>query len=234
MSGVTLGPLAYVHWRATRLGALTEEIERNLLWDLVGDPSGLLLLDVGCGDGAFTRQATERGARALGLDADPAMLLTARDGSPLGPAGPWWVRGLAQRLPVRDACCDLVVAVTMLCFLGETETREAVAEMARVLKPGGRLILGELSPWSLWAARRRVRGWRGSPLWRGARFHGPGQLRTLAAKAGLATRALRGAVYYPPWWWAARLLAPWDRFFSRLTRLGAAFVVLAADKPPTR
>jgi SAM-dependent methyltransferase len=144
------------------------------------------------------------------------------------------MRGLAQHLPVRDACCDLVVAVTMLCFVAETEVRQAVREMARVLKPGGRLVLGELSPWSLWAARRRVRGWLGSSLWRGARFHGPGQLRSLAAGAGLEIHALRGAVYYPPWWWAARLLARWDHLFSRLTNLGAAFLVLAADKPTNR
>lgn len=233
MPSATLGPWSYKRWRASSLGVLTEGIEIGLLWELIGDPSGLLLLDVGCGDGSFTRQAVARGARTVGLDADFAMLTAASGGVPPGPAGPWWVRGLVQRLPVRDACCDLVVAMTILCFLGETETREAVAEMARVLKPGGRLVLGELSPWSLWAARRQVRGWLGSPLWRGARFHGPGQLRTLAAGAGLETRTLQGAVYYPPWWWAARLLAPRDRLFSRMTNLGAAFLVLAADKPGT-
>lgn len=234
MPSTTIGPLAYAHWRATRLGGLTEKVENGLLWEVVDDPAGLLLLEVGCGDGAFTRQAAARGARAAGLDADPGMLAAARDGSPPGPAGPWWVRGLAQHLPIRDACCDLVVAVTILCLLGEAESRKAVGEMARVLKPGGRLVLGELSPWSLWAVRRRVRGWLGSSLWRGARFHGPGQLRTLAAGAGLEARSLRGAVYYPPWWWAARLLVPWDHLFSRLTSLGAAFLVLAADKPATR
>ena len=234
VSGTKLGPVAYNRWRATRLGALTEKIERKLVWDLAGDPGGLLLLDVGCGDGALTRQAVLRGARVVGLDADPAMLTAARRRPTPGRGVAWWVRGLAQQLPVCGACCDLVVAVTMLCFLGEAEAREAVGEMARVLKPGGRLILGELSPWSPWAAGRRVRGWMGSPLWRGARFHAPEDLRGFTATAGLETRTLRGAVYYPPWWWAARLLAPWDHLLSRLTNLGAAFLVLAADKPAVR
>ncbi len=231
MRRVTISPSDYHDWRASRLGGLTEKVERELLWRLLGDPAGLLLLDVGCGDGAFTRQIAGRGARAVGLDADPGMLDVARQGSPSGAAEPWWVRGLAQRLPVRDACCDVVVAVTMLCFLADRQARQAMREMARVLKPGGRLILGELSPWSLWAVRRRVRGWLGSSLWRGARFHGPRELRSLVAGAGLEICALQGAVYYPPWWWAARHLTPWDRSFSKMTCLGAAFLALVAEKP---
>lgn len=228
---IKVGPLAYDRWRAASLGGLTEDMERALLWDLAGEPDGLLLLDVGCGDGGFTRQAVKRGAKAVGLDPDPAMLAAAQGQAANGAASPWWVRGLAQQLPVREASCDLVVAVTVLCFLTDSAAQAALSEMARVLKPGGRLVLGELSPWSLWAAHRRIRGWLGASLWRAARFHGPNHLRCLAAEAGLTVQALRGAIDYPPWWRVARLMAPWDRAFSRLTNVGAAFLVLQAAKP---
>jgi SAM-dependent methyltransferase len=102
--------------------------------------------------------------------------------------------------------------------------------MARVLRPGGRLVIGELGKWSTWAAARRIRAWLGSRLWRSARFRTARELRALAAEAGLATEALRGAVYYPRSALAARLLAPCDRALGRLTTFGAAFLALSAIK----
>ncbi|RJX30525.1 MAG: class I SAM-dependent methyltransferase [Desulfarculus sp.] len=228
---VKVGPSAYDRWRASDLGALTEEIEHRLLWETIGDPRRRLVLDVGCGDGLLARQASRMGARVVGLDPDQAMLAAAVAHGASGLDGPWWVRGRAQHLPIKDACCDLVVAVTVLCFLSASEARKATAEMARVLRPGGRLVLGELSPYSIWAASRRVRGWLGSRLWRRARFHGPAELKGLAQEAGLKAESLQGAVYYPPWWWAARRLATWERALSAVTTLGAAFLILAASKP---
>ena len=60
-------------------------------------------------------------------------------------------------------------------------------EMRRVLgsteRPGGRLVIGELGRWSLWAAIRRVRGWLGSPTWRAARFRSASDLRALVQGA---------------------------------------------------
>jgi len=149
----------------------------------------------------------------------------------LGGDGPWWIGGRLQVLPLKDACCDLVLAVTVLCFLPAAEAKKAIAEIARVLKPGGRLILGELSPYSMWALRRRLRGWFGASMWRKARFRRPNALETLALEAGLQIEAMRGAVFYPPWRWAARRMAAWERFLSNHTTIGAAFLVLVSSKP---
>jgi len=63
----------------------------------------------------------------------------------------------AEALPFADETFDPVVAVTVPCFIPQPD--QAMAEMARVLKPGGRLVIGELGRWSSWAAIRRVRGW---------------------------------------------------------------------------
>ena len=107
----------------------------------------------------------------------------------------------------------------------------AIAEMARVLKPGGRLIIGELGGRSLWAAYRRIRGWLGHPLWRAARFRSQAELRQLVSGAGLDVLEMRGAAYYPPCGAAARLLAVVDPWLGRRTTLGAAFIALSAAKP---
>jgi SAM-dependent methyltransferase len=123
----------------------------------------------------------------------------------------------------------VVVAITVLCFI--PDPADSLREMVRVLKPGGRLIIGELGRSSSWAAVRRVKGWLGSPVWSRARFRSPSELRQLAIGAGLVDVSVMGAVFYPPIGLAARLLRPIDRRLGACTTTGAAFLVLAATKP---
>jgi SAM-dependent methyltransferase len=122
-----------------------------------------------------------------------------------------------------------VVAVTVLCFVCDAE--RAVAEMARVLRPSGRLVIGELGYWSLWAAHCRIRGWLGNPTWRAAVFRTAKELRDLAQAAGLRGAEIRGAVHYPPCGVAARLLAPIDLWIGQQATFGAAFLEVSATKP---
>jgi hypothetical protein len=104
----------------------------------------------------------------------------------------------------------------------------------RVLRPGGRLVIGELGRWNLWAAERRIRGWLGNPLWRRARFRTAGELRALLEESGFVVDGECGAVYYPPWGVAARLLAPFDSWLGRRMPFGAAFIAVVATKPNSR
>jgi ubiquinone/menaquinone biosynthesis C-methylase UbiE len=80
------------------------------------------------------------------------------------------VKGQAEHLPFNNDSFDYVLAVTVLCFVRDAE--RAVAEMARVLKPGGYLVIGELGQSSLWAMHRRVRLARQSDLEDGKIPHG--------------------------------------------------------------
>ncbi|MGB9113828.1 class I SAM-dependent methyltransferase [Bradyrhizobium sp.] len=140
------------------------------------------------------------------------------------------VEGDAERLPFDDATFDVVVAVTVLCFVQDAE--HAVTEIARVLKPEGRLVIGELGRWSLWAAQRRMRGWLGHPVWRAVKFRTAADLQRLAEAAGLRVVAIHGAVHYPPCGVAAQLLAPVDLWLGQKTTFGAAFLAMSAAKQP--
>ena len=58
--------------------------------------------------------------------------------------------------------------MTVLCFV--QDAAPVFAEIIRVLRPSGKLMIGELGKWSSWAAARRIRAWLGSLLWRRGRF----------------------------------------------------------------
>jgi SAM-dependent methyltransferase len=100
-------------------------------------------LDVGCGTGRHTVALVEAGARVIALDFTPEMMARAREklrGMPVH-----WVRhALPHPLPFRDATFDLVVLGLVLEHV--LEVREALAEVARVLVPGGRCVASAMHP----------------------------------------------------------------------------------------
>ncbi len=105
-------------------------------------PEGMLVLDVGTGTGDLALAFLRRGARAVvGVDFAPAMLARARDKS----AGRWplsLAAADALRLPFADAAFDCVASAFVLRNLADLEA--GLAEMVRVLRPGGRFLSLEL------------------------------------------------------------------------------------------
>ncbi|HEY7609198.1 MAG TPA: class I SAM-dependent methyltransferase [Alphaproteobacteria bacterium] len=230
MATVAIGPETYSAWRSTELGARTERLEQDLILRLAGDVADQRVLDAGCGDGLLAVALAARGARVTGLDADAGMLAAGAARAEVAGAMIRPVRGAIERLPFADASFDMVAAVTVLCFIRDPS--RVLAEFRRVLVPGGSLVIGELNRWSVWALRRRVRGWLGAPLWRQAHFTDARRLRRLLAGAGFTVEALEGCVFYPPSAWLARTTARAESRLGRLTTFGAAFLAARAIAPP--
>lgn len=220
----------YERWRSSELGRVTDHIEEEVILALVEPVFGKHVLDVGCGDGVLSARLAWEGAQVTGLDSDPRMLEAARRRGDSTKMRPTFVAGRGEALPFPNGSFDIVVAITVLCLLSDPE--RAFREMSRVLRPGGRIVIGELGRHSLWAVKRRFAGWLGSSTWRSARFRTAGDMKELAAAAGLEVEAVRGAVYYPPCNHCARWLSRFDRRLSALTTFGAGFIALAARKPP--
>ena len=220
-----LSPATLARWRESPLGARTEALEFGLLLDNLGPVKGLRVLDVGCGDGLLVAKLSAAGADTFGIDPDRAMVRAAAE------RGTGFVlAAMGDKLPFPDATFDRVSAITFLC--NASGAHDIVTEMARVLRPGGRLILGDLGSWSFWSLARRLRGLLGNRLWRNAHFHSPAGLRRLIEAAGLSPGPCMGAVYFPPSALAARFLAPIDKWIARhLGAFGAAFLVLVGEKP---
>ena len=110
---------SYARWRSSRLGQVTDALERQLLFEMHSSVDGKTLLDVGCGDGNLALELARRGAIATGLDADPTMLAAARRRGEILGTSPRFVLGNAERLRFEDATFDLVIAVRLLSFVLE-------------------------------------------------------------------------------------------------------------------
>jgi ubiquinone/menaquinone biosynthesis methyltransferase len=97
--------------------------------------SGWRVLDLACGTGDLAFDAARRGARVVGLDITPRMVELARAKS--GAAGPAWIVGDMTALPVRAEAFDLVTIGYGLRNVPDLP--RALAEIHRVLRPGGRV-----------------------------------------------------------------------------------------------
>jgi len=109
----------------------TEQIVPMAIDELAG---ARRVLDIGCGDGQISRIAVECGARVVGIDPTwNCVSVAARRGG-----GPAFARAGAARLPFADGSFD--TALACLVFEHIDEVDEAIAEVARVLEPGGRFL----------------------------------------------------------------------------------------------
>ena len=102
------------------------------------------VVEVGAGTGAQALELAAHGARVVAVDGDPVALAIARRKA--GAAGVDWRVGLAASLPVETASADAVVMALLLHHLNAAGKAAALAEAARVLRPGGRLCVADWGP----------------------------------------------------------------------------------------
>lgn len=164
------------------------------------------LLDVGAGTGLLALAAAPRVAHVTALDVSPAMcerLETKR--RQLGIENVAIVMGSATELPLADDAVDVVVSNYCFHHLSDNEKARALAEIWRVLRPGGRLVLGDMM-FGLNLAHRRDRAVI-LRLVRRMLGHGPaGLLRVMRN----AARVITGRGEHPArvdWWRDALLRA---------------------------
>lgn len=130
-------------WDKLRAGFFSEAVRDKAL-ALAGAPfarSGLTAADLGAGTGFVTEALLAAGLKVFAVDQSPAML--AELSTKLGGNGRLTVLpGTAEALPLPDASVDFVFANMFLHHVDDPLA--AIAEMARILRPGGRLVITDL------------------------------------------------------------------------------------------
>lgn len=122
-------------------------IECFTLLELIGDPRGMAVLDVACGEGFYTRMVRQRGAaRVLGIDLSQGMIDLARQQEAEHRLGIDYVVGDACELPGGGEF-DLVVSAYLLNYARNHEELQSMCDgIARSLKTGGRFVTVNCNP----------------------------------------------------------------------------------------
>jgi ubiquinone/menaquinone biosynthesis C-methylase UbiE len=107
---------------------------------LLGDLGGQRVLDVGSGEGRFSRWMQSRGAEVVGVEPTLALIREARN------RGGDFVRAFGAPLPIQSNTFDRVVFYLVLIDIPDFAA--AIYEGARVLKPGGKMLVANLNPFA--------------------------------------------------------------------------------------
>lgn len=211
----------YDAWFDEPWGRYASGVEHDLLLAAIGPVDGLSVCDAGCGTGRFTARLEADGADVVGVDADAASLGIARR-RVTGEL----IEADVHRLPFDDDHFDVTVAVTVCEFAAHPA--QVIAELVRVTRPGGIVVIGSLhrsSPWGWWNHREFS-----APPWNTARFLARGDLEMIASTHG--TIFWRCGLYAPT---ALPGITRWGLLLERTCRRivpgHAAFDVLAITLP---
>lgn len=134
-------PEGYAEW-ASRYDLPNPAINREqpiVHGILAAEPPGRAL-DAACGTGRHAARLVELGHYVIGVDSTEAMLAVARDKVRAAE----FRQGLLEELPVEDSSVDLVTCSLALTHVADL--RPVLREFARVLRPGGRVVLSDIHP----------------------------------------------------------------------------------------
>jgi ubiquinone/menaquinone biosynthesis C-methylase UbiE len=116
---------------------------------------GAPILDIGCGTGEYVKKFSAMGFKLSGMEPAVSMREAAQKNNPKLKI----LDGVATALPFKDESFDLVFAIEVFRYLHIEDFRQSMAEMLRVLKPGGRMFFSMVNKYALdgFYALQRVR-----------------------------------------------------------------------------
>ena len=168
----------YDSWFETPVGQYVKKYESAVLLELLNPQVGEQILDVGCGTGVFTQTILDRGATVTGMDLSVPMVTKGsyllRNMSFSG------ICGDMCALPFKDNSFEKVFSMTAIEFVAEAD--RAIAELNRVTKKGGCVVLTTLNRLSPWAERRLAKAKQGHSLFENIYFRSPEDLCSLIAQ----------------------------------------------------
>jgi ubiquinone/menaquinone biosynthesis C-methylase UbiE len=137
-----------LRWVRGTPSSLSDFTARPAVLDLCEPVSKLQILDLGCGEGYCSRELMRRGAKVVrGIDLSEKTIEAAKAREAKESLGIEYEVGCATELKqFADGSIDLVLAVFLFNYLTIAQTRQCMAEVLRVLRPGGRFVFSVPHP----------------------------------------------------------------------------------------
>jgi SAM-dependent methyltransferase len=143
-------------------------------------------IEIGAGPGRFAEQL----GVTTGIDPAPAALQRARKRGIMG------IVGIGEELPIRSESAGTLFMLFTLCFL--VDPGRTLAECHRVLRTGGRLVIGLVPALSTWGQQLEKKKKNGNPYYRYARFHTIAATRTMLKQADFSLLENHSTLFQPP------------------------------------
>ncbi|MGE0228275.1 MAG: class I SAM-dependent methyltransferase [Dehalococcoidia bacterium] len=175
----------YDDWYASATGRRVLHAEQECVSTLLhGAPRPWL--DLGTGSGRFGGAVQAE----VGLDPAPDLLRIAARRMPAV------VRGVGESLPFGEATFGAVLAVAVFEFLDDPIP--VFREVGRVVRPGGRFVIGFFPREGPWAEAYRAQGCDSGSVFHGAVFFSPGDLGAIATATGFVVEGARATLFERP------------------------------------
>lgn len=168
---------SYDDWYKTRLGAFADEVETELAFKLFSPYKGMRVLDVGCGTGNFSVKLAEKGCVVTGIDISDQMLKKAAAKAAKAGLNIDFHNMDIYNLAFGNNTFDGVFSMATFEFI--QKPKKAFDEMMRVLKPGGKLLIGTINRDSQWGKFYMQQAKKGDSIFRFAHFKNMDELKSL-------------------------------------------------------
>ncbi len=170
----------YDDWYETKFGNFIDKVETDLAFSLFKPLPGMKILDVGCGTGNFSIKLAEMGCKVTGIDVSEEMLNIAREKIKEKGLDIEVYKMDVYQLDFADNSFEAVFSMAAFEFIKEPQ--KAYAEMYRVLKPNGQMLIGTIHRESTWGKLYLEKASKAHSLFKHAHFKSLEELEALDLK----------------------------------------------------
>jgi ubiquinone/menaquinone biosynthesis C-methylase UbiE len=163
--------------------------EESVIWEMIGAPEGLRVLDVGCGTGRHAVRLARQGSHVTGTDPTAEMLAKARRKLEAEGLEADLRQGDIEDLAAEPRQFDVVLCCLVLSHLADLDA--AIARLGERVQPGGRLILSDFHPFQLLIGFRTTYRCDGRKYVVPNYVHLPSEYCDAIKSAGLAITSLK-------------------------------------------
>ena len=139
----------YFYFYELSLTAERTKREAETLWRLLALEPGRALLDLGCGHGRMANALAEQGASVTGLDASPYFLEIARKDAASRGVDVAFIEGDMRAIPWENVFDAALIWYSTFGYFGDSDNENVVYQVAKALKPGGRILIEQIPRVSL-------------------------------------------------------------------------------------